>query len=189
MSVTISDDTMTSDLTDTVATLIDPAAGWWTVTGRRGVYTRDQAITAMTIAEFQAHPHTDSEQFIAGWERELLVPVMPRDPWALLQTLKLAATALNEVPDRWSTDERSHKADLADFLRSIGYAALDLAAAADKVADIADERGCKTQVDDYFRAGRQALAAMGRLREAGSGLQIGAHDAQRAQIRQTADTQ
>lgn len=99
MSLTICDDRMTSQDHDTVADRISSDPELWIVSGRHGVYTRNQAISAMTVAEMRARkiPGPNSEILIAALEQELLVPVTPRDPWALLQTLKNAAAAVHAL--------------------------------------------------------------------------------------------
>ncbi|MEV0822511.1 hypothetical protein [Nonomuraea rubra] len=184
MSVTITDDTMTSDQNDTVATLVDAEAGLWTVTGRHGVYTRNQAITAMTIAEYKARvtPHPNDAVFVASWEQELLVPPMPRDPWALLQTLKAAASAVRALP---GTDEFAAPpfgGDIGECLLRIGDSVVDIGAAVDKLADLANERGDDAEVHEWYRAEERASSALPRLRDAGGELHAAGIAAQRAQV-------
>ncbi|SEN88290.1 hypothetical protein [Nonomuraea pusilla] len=74
MGFTIDDDAgrMVSDECDTVA-VCWPDRGW-TVTGRRGVYSRNQAITAMILAESYAAGKTADDVFVRGWEAELATP-------------------------------------------------------------------------------------------------------------------
>lgn len=69
MALTITDDRMTSDECDTVATRRPD--GRWTVTGRQGVYDYNQAITAMTLAEWYAAGKTAADPRVQGWEAEL----------------------------------------------------------------------------------------------------------------------
>ena len=69
MALLITDDRMSSDLCATVATRRDD--GRWTVTGRPGAYDRNQAITAMTLAEEYASGKTIEDPFVQGWEAEL----------------------------------------------------------------------------------------------------------------------
>jgi hypothetical protein len=74
VGLTIDDDAgrMVSDECDTVAVRW-PDRGW-TVTGRQGVYSRTQAITAMTLAESYAAGKTSDDPFVQGWEAELVPP-------------------------------------------------------------------------------------------------------------------
>ncbi|MFI7125958.1 hypothetical protein ACIBQ1_09710 [Nonomuraea sp. NPDC050153] len=74
MAIEIDDDAgrMSSDECDTVA--VRRPDGGWTITGRRGVYSRNQAITAMVLAERRAAGATDEDVFVQGWEAELVMP-------------------------------------------------------------------------------------------------------------------
>jgi hypothetical protein len=184
MSVTINDDTMTSDQNDTVATLVDPVAGLWTVTGRHGVHTRNQAITAMTIAELQARrdrsPHDEFR--IAGFERELLVPPMPRNPWALLQTLKAAASAVRSLPDADEFAAPPFGGDIAECLLRIGDAVVDLGATVDKLSDLAHKAAGDTDSPEWRGAVNRADEAQNRLRGAANHLHAAGRDAQAAQV-------
>jgi hypothetical protein len=183
MSVRINDDTMTSDASDVIATLVDPAAGLWTVTGRHGVYTRNQAITAMTIAEFKARrvPQPNDHLHIAAWEQELRVPPMPRDPWALLQTLKAAAAAVRALPAEDEFAAPPFGGNIGECLLRIGDAVIDLGAAVDTLADMSNERGDDSEVHEWYQAEERASSALPRLRDAGNDLHAAGIAAQRAQ--------
>ena len=63
---------MWSDESDTVAEL--QSDGSWTVTGRDGRYDRNQAITAMVLAESYANGTPADDPFVQGWEAELKEP-------------------------------------------------------------------------------------------------------------------
>jgi hypothetical protein len=65
----ITDDRMTSDECDTVATRRPD--GRWTVTGRPGVYDRNQAITAMTVDELRASGVPATDPLVQMLEAEL----------------------------------------------------------------------------------------------------------------------
>lgn len=69
MGLTIDDDRMTSDECDTVA--IRRPDGGWTVTGRPGVYDRNQAITALTVDELRASGVPASDPLVQMLESEL----------------------------------------------------------------------------------------------------------------------
>lgn len=172
MSFTITDDRMTSDLTDAVATRVDAEAGLWTVTGRHGVYTREQAVTAMTVAELRAHTSAwpNESILIASLEQELLVTPMPRDPWALLQTLKAAAAAVRALPTRETFTAPPFDANLAECLLRIGDAVADLAAATDAISNLAHEHARDTGLISWRRTVDRADEACQRLRGAAEDL-------------------
>lgn len=71
MAFEINDDAgvMAGDGYDTTATR--QPDGRWTVTGRAGSYTRNQAITAMCVAERLASGRSPDDPFVQGWEAEL----------------------------------------------------------------------------------------------------------------------
>ena len=71
MAIAVTQTTMTSDLTGTVATR--QPDGRWSVTGREGSYTRGQAVTAMVIAQRNARGLTaDNDPHVRVWEAGLL---------------------------------------------------------------------------------------------------------------------
>ncbi|MFF0864191.1 hypothetical protein ACFYUV_20700 [Nonomuraea sp. NPDC003560] len=74
MGFTIDDDAgrMVSDECETVAVRW-PDRGW-TVTGRRGVYSRNQAISAMTVAELLATGDEPDSPLVRTLEAELVPP-------------------------------------------------------------------------------------------------------------------
>jgi hypothetical protein len=43
----------------------------WHVTGWPRLLNRNEAITALTLAERQANGHCDDDPFVAGWREEL----------------------------------------------------------------------------------------------------------------------
>ena len=69
MALLITDDRMSSDLCATVATRRDD--GRWTVTGRQGVYDRNQAITALTVDELRASGVPAADPLVKMLESEL----------------------------------------------------------------------------------------------------------------------
>ncbi len=70
MALRITDDRIVSDLCPQVAQR--GLCGRWTVTGCTGTYGRNQAITAMTLAEIRAQGLEDEYgPHIQGWEAEL----------------------------------------------------------------------------------------------------------------------
>lgn len=183
MACTIGEDRMTCDaVPGTVATRIGD--GLWTVTGRHGVYTRDQAIKAMMIAELRSrtHPHPNDAVCIAAFEQQLLVPPMPRDAWALLQTLKAAAAAVRGLPDSEEFDDEPFGGDIAECLLRIGDAVVDLGAAVDALADRAAERSRDDdQPHEWHRVEGRANNAVYRLRDAGGDLHAGGLAAEAAE--------
>jgi hypothetical protein len=51
---------------------VDDGHGVWAVSGRPGrLFTRNQAITAMVLAERLAAGHGDGDVFVIGWREEL----------------------------------------------------------------------------------------------------------------------
>ena len=51
---------------------VDDGRGVWTVSGWAGrLFTRNQAITAMVLAERLAAGHGDDDPFVIGWREEL----------------------------------------------------------------------------------------------------------------------
>ncbi|MFG1976446.1 hypothetical protein ACGFJC_44555 [Nonomuraea fuscirosea] len=69
MSLSITDTHMTSDGCPNVAELL---AGGWTVTGYPGrLFDRNQAITAMLLAELLALTVPTDERLVHGWRTEL----------------------------------------------------------------------------------------------------------------------
>ncbi|MFI7467535.1 hypothetical protein [Nonomuraea sp. NPDC049646] len=148
MATTISDDRMTSDMSDTTATLIGP--GRWTVSGRPGVYSRDQAVTAMAIAELRAHklPGPNDSIMIDALEQELLVPVMPTDAWALLQTLKAAAAAVRRMATTGQLGDERDGTQVGTWLLRIGEAVNDLAPALEPLIEAATEHVTPEAPDD-----------------------------------------
>ncbi|GAA2657622.1 hypothetical protein [Nonomuraea recticatena] len=145
MAVTVNEATMTSDITDTTAARISAPGepDLWTVTGRHSLFTRNQAITAMMIAEHRAADGDDDSPHVAQWEQELLVPIIPTDRWALLQTLKLATAAVNELPrypEVVDVDAAiSHAGQSRELLAALAEAADNLTRAARRVADVTEE--------------------------------------------------
>jgi hypothetical protein len=186
MSVTITDDRMTSDLTDVVATLVDAEAGLWTVTGRHGLYDRNRAQTAMTIAELRAHkqPCANDTIMIDAFEQELLVPVMPRDPWALLQTLTAAASAVRALPESERFAAPPFGGDIAECLLRIGAAVVDLGAVVDTLSNLAHHIARDTSFAEWHRAVDRADDAHKRLRGAASDLRAAAGLAAKAAQRE-----
>ncbi|HEY9369932.1 hypothetical protein [Streptomyces sp.] len=74
MALTIDDDAGRM-VSDECATRADRwPDGAWTVTGRRGVYSRNQAITAMTIAELLATWDEPDSPLVRTLEAELDPP-------------------------------------------------------------------------------------------------------------------
>lgn len=72
MALTITDDEITSNITTKTARRLE--AGGWMVSGRTKIFDRNQAITAMTLAEVEAEHLQDNPRFahlVLEWEREL----------------------------------------------------------------------------------------------------------------------
>lgn len=72
MAIEINDGFMVSDECETRADRWPD--GGWTVTGRRGVYSRNQAITALTVAELLATGDEADSPLVRTLEAELDPP-------------------------------------------------------------------------------------------------------------------
>ncbi|MFI9591099.1 hypothetical protein [Nonomuraea sp. NPDC052265] len=175
MTITITEAAMTSRLTPVNAERVSAPGEpeLWVVTGRRSALSRNQAITALTIAEYRATGRGASPH-VAQWEQELLVPMMPTDPWALLQTLKAAARAVRGLPIRHAppdntNDMITYTAGLADMLRDVGEAVGHLSGFAGEVRDVAAAEAAGDHADtrhwDVVEV--RAAAAADKLSHAG----------------------
>jgi hypothetical protein len=72
MTTTIEDDRMTTEAEGAViATATRVGANRWTVSTSPGYLTRNQAITALTIAERLASGYDNNDPFIVAWRAEL----------------------------------------------------------------------------------------------------------------------
>jgi hypothetical protein len=73
VSITIDDDMGRMSLVcgDVAAQAVRNTDGSWRVPERDGTFTRDQAITALTIIERRAGGAGDDDPHIRGWEAEL----------------------------------------------------------------------------------------------------------------------
>ena len=78
MALHIDDDLITSDACSPRA--VRRPQGGWIVDGRLGMYSRNQAITAMTLHEVYARNEPPDDPIwvhVAAWERELEEPAPP----------------------------------------------------------------------------------------------------------------
>jgi hypothetical protein len=72
MTTTIEDDSMTTEASGAViATATRVSADRWTVSTSPGHLTRNQAITALTIAERLSAGYDNHDPFIVAWRAEL----------------------------------------------------------------------------------------------------------------------
>ena len=79
MAARIDDDFMTAEYDGRVVATaryskdtVDDGRGMWAVSGRPGrLFTRNQAITAMVLAERLAVGYGDDDLFVIGWREEL----------------------------------------------------------------------------------------------------------------------
>lgn len=179
MTITITEAAMTSGLTPVNAERVSAPGEpeLWVVTGRHSALSRNQAITALTIAEYRATGRGASPH-VTQWEQELLVPMMPTDPWALLQTLKAAAGAVRGLPTRHAPPDDindpitytiTYTAGLADMLRDVGEAVEHLSGFAGEVRDVAAAEATGDHIDtrhwDVVEV--RAAAAADKLSHAG----------------------
>ncbi|MBP2703505.1 hypothetical protein JOL79_06795 [Microbispora sp. RL4-1S] len=181
MAMEIRDDLMTSDLTDVTAQRVQTTPDRWTVTGRHGLYDRNQAITAMTIAELRARtPAPNTEILIANREQELLIPPLPRDPWALLQTMRNAARQASSLTSQPEFDGPPFLGDLAEIAARSGETAGYVGGLVERVVEIVadmsegahpDDETAPFDVRHWAGAETHGVRAVALLREAAEHLQ------------------
>jgi hypothetical protein len=80
MTIRIYDDTITLKLDDRVATArfsqhaaADGNGAWIVSTHPARLFSRDQAITALTLAERLGAGYSDDDPFVIGWRKELFL--------------------------------------------------------------------------------------------------------------------
>jgi hypothetical protein len=72
MAISINDDSMILEIDGKIiATAREQADGWWEVTGWPRYFTRNQAITALTLAERLWVGHGEDDPFVIAWRAEL----------------------------------------------------------------------------------------------------------------------
>jgi hypothetical protein len=71
MAVCINDDSMSAEVNSAVVSAAACVGGMWQVTGWPRLLTRDEAITALVLAERLAAGHGDVDLFVMGWRQEL----------------------------------------------------------------------------------------------------------------------
>jgi hypothetical protein len=71
MAITINEESMSAELDGTVIATATRTAGHWTASNWPRALTRNQAITALTIAEYLATGHGDDDPFVIAWRAEL----------------------------------------------------------------------------------------------------------------------
>ena len=118
MAITITDGTMTSDLTGAIARFrahatVDGHGAWITSLRPGRLLDRNQAITALTIAEEQARPEPDRQRIAA---LESALPRVrggrtPSCPWCEETVPNIAWTGADgpDGPDYWHCRACSHE--------------------------------------------------------------------------------
>lgn len=169
--IRVTDTSMVSDLTRVSATRISSDPELWIVTGRFGVYSHNQADTAMTIAEIRSAtvPSVGDDIRLANLEQELLIPVMPRDPWALLRTLKGAAGAVRSMTDREEFFSEPFNSDYAQVFRVVQETLTRLATFAEDLDVQLEELAEQTSDGTWHEAASGARQAGAFLRMAATG--------------------
>lgn len=71
MAVRINDDSMTLEINGEVVSAAACVGGRWRVTGWSRLLTRNEAITALVLAERLAAGYGDDDPFVIGWREEL----------------------------------------------------------------------------------------------------------------------
>jgi hypothetical protein len=71
MATRINDDFMSVDIDGAVIATATRAGDGWTVTNWLRRFTRNQAITALTLAERLAAGYGDDDPFVSAWQEEL----------------------------------------------------------------------------------------------------------------------
>jgi hypothetical protein len=71
MAIKINDDSMRVEVDDSVIATATRFSGGWSVSTWPGVLTRNQAITALAIAEYLATGHGEDDPFVAALRAEL----------------------------------------------------------------------------------------------------------------------
>ena len=72
MAIEINDHTMQLRIDGAVVAFAQQATdGRWEISDRRGRFNRNQAITAMVLAERLATSYGDDDPFVIGWREEL----------------------------------------------------------------------------------------------------------------------
>ncbi len=71
MAITINEGSMTAEIDEVVIATATRTAGHWTASNWPTALTRNQAITAMMIAEYLATGHGDDDPFVMSWREEL----------------------------------------------------------------------------------------------------------------------
>jgi hypothetical protein len=72
VAININDDFMTLEIDGKIiATARERVDGWWEVTNWPRFCTRNQAITALTLAERLLTGHGEDDPFVIAWREEL----------------------------------------------------------------------------------------------------------------------
>jgi hypothetical protein len=71
MSIKINEDSMSLEINGAEITAAVRLGQLWCVTGWPRLLTRNEAITALTLAERLANGHGDDDPIVAGWREEL----------------------------------------------------------------------------------------------------------------------
>ncbi|MEU4228283.1 hypothetical protein AB0F17_28650 [Nonomuraea sp. NPDC026600] len=134
-------DHMASNKATTTARRISARPDLWVISDRPGLYTGNQATTAMVLAEIKARhtPLPNDAALIASYEQELLVPPMPVDPWALLQTLRDAARAASSLTETEEFEVAPFGGDVAEIHARTAETVEYLASLGDRCSEIAGE--------------------------------------------------
>ena len=71
MAIHINDNFMAAEIDGAVVAAATLTGDWWTVTNWPRYFTRNQAITALTLAERLWTGHGDNDPFVVAWREEL----------------------------------------------------------------------------------------------------------------------
>jgi len=71
MSIKINEDSMSLEINGVEVVAAVRFGHLWRVTGWPRLLARNEAITALTLAERLANGHDDDDPFVAGWREEL----------------------------------------------------------------------------------------------------------------------
>lgn len=132
---------LTSDQTTTTARRVSTRPDLWVVSDRPGLFTGNQATTAMILAEIRARqtPSANDAIRIAHYEQDLRVPPMPVDPWALLQTLRNAARAASSLTETEEFEAAPFGGDVAEIHARAAETVEYLGRLGDRCTEIAEE--------------------------------------------------
>lgn len=70
-SIQIDEDSMSLEINDAVTTAAVRVGALWQVTGWPGLLSRNEAITALMLADRLLAGHGEHDPFVAGWREEL----------------------------------------------------------------------------------------------------------------------